>query len=1193
VDASDGRVYVADSGNNRIDVFDVDGNFLMAFGWGVADGVTNALQTCTATCFEGIPGSGAGQFSSPRSIAVDNDPTSPAYRDVYVAAGTRVQRFDPSGGLVSTLAKQFNNDVDVIVAVGPDGSVYVGDGELLSAELNRYAARIQKFEPSGTFAGASILPDGRYILSLVISPDGDAYVDRERLEKYELSEPNATEIFVNPYPVARIAGRLAIDSFGNPLAVEQEEGTRVLTRYDSSGNVLGRFGYGEIDIEVAGAAFAATGDGVFISGDTQILFIPTPPPGPLACCLEASALGNTKATLKAKINPEGKQTTYHFEYVSDASFKVNGFADAVLTPETAVGSDLSLHPVESAVGCQAPQSPPQAGCLSPDTFYHSRLVATNADAPGGVSVESSFETLPPLQILDTSATGVGTDAAFLHATVNPLGVPATGLFEYVADAAYQADVAALGPDHGFDHAVKVPNLDGGEAAIGLGSGEAPKAVAAAISGLTPGLAYHYRFTAINSFATVRSEERTLTTFPLPSAPGEGCPNQVFRTGASANLPDCRAYEMVSPVEKGNADIAVRLTGNNYPAGLDWGASDGERISYSSEKSFGDAVSAPYASQYLASRVAGEGWSSHGISPPHGSGSISESAEAILDTEYKAFSADLSSGWLMHDTNLTLDDCAAAGFLNLYGRAGSGDFEALSTAKPTNASAKAYVPVLQGVSGDGGHAIFRANGKIAGVKEAVGTVDTQGPIYQLYEHVRGEGCGELRLVSVLPGGKGSTQKSGAGSGSAPGVEGRGSDLTGAISEDGSRIFWTSGGALYVRIEGKETVLISPGPALFRTAAADGSRAIYSVGENLYEFDLESKTQTLIAAATRGVAATSEDASRVYFVSTEALAGAAVAGEPNLYLNRAGGPVSFVAALSDLDFGLGIHFPLAVIGSASELGVRATPAGGSLALISNARLTDYDNRDAGNGRPSVEVYLYDAEADQLSCLSCNPSGARPAGRRMDGPGNQSRMVSAMVPGWENQFHAPHAFSDDGNRLFFESFEGLVPRDGNGVGDVYEWERAASKGECDKKGAELFVATAGGCLSLISSGQSPTDSKLIDASADGSDVFFKTASSLLPQDPGLVDIYDARVGGGFAPQPAPVPACEGEACQGPLSSPNDPTPASSAFNGAGNVKEGGARKPRCRKGKVRSKGRCLAKKHGAAKHRKQANRNRRQGR
>src|SRR5881394_4258188 len=96
VDREAGLIYVTDLENNRVDVFKTDGSFLRAFGWGVADGTTPALQTCTTTCFKGVGGKvsiraseGGGEFSAARSIAVDNDPASPTQHDVYVTDGPR------------------------------------------------------------------------------------------------------------------------------------------------------------------------------------------------------------------------------------------------------------------------------------------------------------------------------------------------------------------------------------------------------------------------------------------------------------------------------------------------------------------------------------------------------------------------------------------------------------------------------------------------------------------------------------------------------------------------------------------------------------------------------------------------------------------------------------------------------------------------------------------------------------------------------------------------------------------------------------------------------------------------------------------------------------------------------------------------------------------------------------------------
>ncbi|HET6578226.1 MAG TPA: hypothetical protein VFG66_07885, partial [Gemmatimonadales bacterium] len=142
-----------------------------------------------------------------------------------------------------------------------------------------------------------------------------------------------------------------------------------------------------------------------------------------------------------------------------------------------------------------------------------------------------------------------------------------------------------------------------------------------------------------------------------------------------------------------------------------------------------------------------------------------------------------------------------------------------------------------------------------------------------------------------------------------------------------------------------------------------------------------------------------------------------------------------------------------------------------------------------------------------------------------------------------------------------------------------------------AARYIEASAGCLSLISSGESSEDSEFVDASPDGRDVFIRTGESLLPQDPGLIDIYDARIEGGFPPPPPPRPECEGQACQSPPPPPAFPTPSSESFQGPGNVKQ--AKQPkRCPKGKHRAKrkGKTVCVKN---KQHKRAKRHRRAGR
>jgi hypothetical protein len=180
--------------------------------------------------------------------------------------------------------------------------------------------------------------------------------------------------------------------------------------------------------------------------------------------------------------------------------------------------------------------------------------------------------------------------------------------------------------------------------------------------------------------------------------------------------------------------------------------------------------------------------------------------------------------------------------------------------------------------------------------------------------------------------------------------------------------------------------------------------------------------------------------------------------------------------------------------------------------------------------------------------------------------------------------HNLSTDGHgRLFFESADWLSaraehlidPLSHNPVQSVYEYE-PQGVGSCEE---------AGGCVQLVSSGKSTSPSMFLDSTPSGNDALFITRSRLLPSDKDdQMDLYDARVGGGFPEEP-PAPPCEGEACKG--SSPAAPGDAASAgsaaFAGPGNP-AATPTKPRCKKGKVRRRGRCVAKKHRhKRKHRK----------
>jgi hypothetical protein len=202
-------------------------------------------------------------------------------------------------------------------------------------------------------------------------------------------------------------------------------------------------------------------------------------------------------------------------------------------------------------------------------------------------------------------------------------------------------------------------------------------------------------------------------------------------------------------------------------------------------------------------------------------------------------------------------------------------------------------------------------------------------------------------------------------------------------------------------------------------------------------------------------------------------------------------------------------------------RVSADGSHLLFVSSAEPTGYENNGAS------EVFLYGPPPGGggalLTCVSCNPTGERP-----QGPSSIPGAIANGEGAGATRVYKPRALSSDGSRVFFDSSDRLAIQDTNGRPDVYEWE-APGAGACSREG---------GCVGLISSGRSGEASSFVDASANGSDAFFLTDSSLYPLDPGSFDLYDAREGGGFPVPPAAIP-CNGDACQPLPEAPDDPTP------------------------------------------------------
>jgi hypothetical protein len=299
----------------------------------------------------------------------------------------------------------------------------------------------------------------------------------------------------------------------------------------------------------------------------------------------------------------------------------------------------------------------------------------------------------------------------------------------------------------------------------------------------------------------------------------------------------------------------------------------------------------------------------------------------------------------------------------------------------------------------------------------------------------------------------------------------------------------------------------------------------------------------------------------------LAEGAQPGADNLYVESQNGstwsPPRLVAVLSAEDSN---DWDAEDVGNLGVGGLtsRVSPDGRFLAFMSERDLTGYDNRDASSGQPDEEVFEYDEANSQLSCVSCDRTGVRPAGILDEGGPSSlvdetkvwaGRWLAASLPVWTPYGNAndsldatyPSRALADGGRLFFDSPDALVASDTNGKEDVYEYE-PDDVGSC---------ALPAGCLSLISSGTSSEESVFLDASETGDDVFFLTAARLTAQDVDTsLDVYDAHVCSSAVPcvrVPVSSPPCSsGDSCKA-APSPQPAiygAPASATFSGAGNV-------------------------------------------
>ncbi len=521
------------------------------------------FEVCTvaADCQAGISGTGANQISNAGGIAVDNDPGSPSYGDVYVL----------NGG--NHIFGEINPNFEVVDKFSSSGEYL---GQIIDEELgDRFGFGPDSDQRGAYFLGVAVAANGELLVyyDYESSDSTSTYHPHAFIEVYSDKEPNA---FVESHPISAdqepgaVGGGLAVDAKGNFYTVDEN---REVVKLNSAGETAGedqaereanrKFGH---EKDVSGLAVEQSSDDVYI----------------------------------------------------DDGLTVGRFSEGGSLVESLGSGELQ-------------------GGSGVAVSSQSGVVYVADAAANVVDVFSETAGATAAEIDEESVANVGESSVTLQARIDPNGTSATyhlNMARLLMKPMRRMATSTLEAEHWrwFERCSRQCGADGFDSLV---------------------CTYDYRVVAVNAIETAVGVGKSFATNAAPVAVAEACPNAGLRSEQpfGLTLPDCRAYEMVSPLDKNDSDAVIP----SYSAARS--SLSGEAVTYASPGIFAGAEGGEIVNQYLARRGS-DGWSTQAISPPvEGNTGVGGAYRSM------AFTPELSAGVVL--TDVQLDSGALVGYKNLY------------------------------------------------------------------------------------------------------------------------------------------------------------------------------------------------------------------------------------------------------------------------------------------------------------------------------------------------------------------------------------------------------------------------------------------------------------------------------------------------------------------------------------------------